>query len=267
MANTSYDLSLQIRLKALEDLSDIELNDRVALDIVKEINSQRRNNGISGLLIDEYCVSAAADSFQNIGSLQSLVTSHNVVGMDYLQILHEKQFSISPSMSPNQALYEGFFSLLSTLDLGQKNKIFDSGFTHIGLVAKRSFGFYKLMIILFKKQIAIHHVSLDPTSGIKIVGKMIDSHSAIFAAVIKDNKESSKPAIAGPKRIILKPDLKEFEICVPRILLTQRSVTEKLLEFYIIKSDPRSIGYNSGQDLTSIPTESILCHKMSFTGL
>ena len=68
MANTSYDLSLQIRLKALEDLSDIELNDRVALDIVKEINSQRRNNGISGLLIDEYCVSAAADSFQNIGS-------------------------------------------------------------------------------------------------------------------------------------------------------------------------------------------------------
>ena len=267
MANTSFDTAIQLRFKLLEEFKDTEIPDRAAVDIVKEINLQRKSGGRVPLSIDENCMTAAADSFQNIGNLQSLVVTHNVVGHDFLQVFQEKQFNISSSLPQNQSIYEGFLQLLVSLDNSNKTHLMDEVFTHIGLAVRRSFGCFKLMAILFKKQLQILHLNLDLSTGINIQGRMLDPYSAIYLVVVKDGKEATTPVIAGPRRISLKSDLKDFEVIIPRLMLSQRSATEKLLEFYVVKTDPRSIGYNTGKDLNSLPSEALLCHKMAFTGL
>lgn len=267
MANTSFESAFQIRNKYFEELTDGELGERAMLDIVKEINKQRKLSGGVTLTIDENCMKAAEDSFQNIGNLQSLATSHSVVGYDFFQVFQEKQMNLTSSLTQKQTIYDAYMQVLMTLDAKNKGHVMDNSFTHIGLAAKRTFSSFKIMIILFKKHIQISHVNFDLTTGILIQGKVIDPYFSIFVVVVKDGSENSKPALAGPKRISVKSDLREFEISIPRLLLSQRSVNEKVLEFYALKADPRSIGYSTGQDITSLPAEAVLCHKMAFTGI
>ena len=267
MSNTSFDKTFQILSKSLEELQETELCERVAYDYIAETNKQRKSAGQVPLYIDENCSEAANNSFQCIGNIQTLLKSHNVYGSDFSHIFHEHNLSLTPSISQNKSIYEGFIQLFNTLDPSNKSRFLDPNYNSIGITVKRSFGCFKIMAIFFKKSIIINHMDFDITNGYRICGKMTDGYSSIFVVAVKDGKDSVKPGIAGPKRISLKADLKEFEVIIPRILLTSRSMSEKIVEVYTMKADPRSIGYSTGQDLSSIPPDAVLSYGMKFMGI
>jgi hypothetical protein len=267
MSKTSFEKALHIRVANIDELDEADLYDHIVVKYISEINNQRKSSGNPPLFLDENCSEAAKNSFQSIGNLQSLLKTHEVVGSDFSHISHEHNSSMTPSMSQNKSILEGFIQSFASIDQSKKSIFFDVNFNSIGLSVKRSFGSFKIMAIFFKKSIIINHLEYDISSGFKLSGKMLDPFNSIFLITLKDGKESAKPGIAGPKRIIVKSDYREFEAIITRILISSRSANEKIVEFYTIKAEPRSIGYNSGQDLTCIPPDATLAHITNFNGL
>ncbi|OMJ72992.1 hypothetical protein SteCoe_28445 [Stentor coeruleus] len=267
MSLNSLDTSLQILTKSLEELKDEEIASRAALDLIRDLNQARKSAGFLPLCIDENCVLAACESFQTLGSFQSLLTTFDVVGSDFISISQEKTLEINSSHSPNPGIYNCFKNLFNSIDQGQKDQVLNPSFTHIGLAFKRSFGSFKVIAILFKKPIMIHHCSFDANSGVYVSGCMLDPISCMYVAVFKDGKEAVKSVIAGPKRINADRNNKTFEVNIPRMLMSSRSNNEKYMEFYILKNDSGSISYGTGQDLNALPSEGVLAHKMTFLGI
>lgn len=267
MSQNSLDTSLQILTKSLEELKDEEIGTRAALDLIRDLNQARKSTGFLPLCIDENCVLAAYESFQTIGSLQSLLSAFDVVGSDFTSINQEKTLEINSSHSPNPAIYSCYKNLFNSIDQGQRDQVLNPNFTHIGLAFKRSFGSFKVIAILFKKPIMINHCSLDINNGVYISGCMLDPIACMYVVVLKDGKEAVRPAIAGPKRINADRNNNTFEVNIPRVLMSSRSMNEKYMEFYILKNDSGSISYGIGQDLNALPSEGILAHKMTFLGI
>ena len=267
MSKTSFEKALHVRSSPIDELEEPELYEHISVNYISEINKQRRSSSMPVLFFDDNCAEAAKNSFQSIGNLHSLLKTHEVVGSDFSHIFHEHSASMTPSLSQNKSILEGFIQSFASMDSSNKAKFLDPNFNSVGLSVKRSFGSFKVMAILFKKALMINHLEYDINSGFKLAGKMLDSYNCIFIIAIKDSKDSVKPTIAGPKRISVKQDYKDFEVVIPRMIMSSRSAGEKIVEFYTIKAEPRSIGYSIGQDLTSISPDASLAHSVAFNGL
>jgi len=125
----------------------------------------------------------------------------------------------------------------------------------------------KLYCILFRKEMAVHHVSYDLKKGVTIRGQML-FQSALYGIEMKEGSET-QGSVIGPKRIKFNPDSQEFEARFLRLHIKSRNANEKILEFYSVEEDPRSLGYGVGNDIQmiSVKPAARLAHRMVFKGL
>lgn len=204
---------------------------------------------------------------QKLGSIDQILHNYDVIGTNFTIISQEKSCSFgSNTLSHNQTIYESFQQLVDCLDLNSKKLFQDSNFTHIGLGIKRNFSNFSLFAILFRKQICVISAKFDANSGCQISGKVLESGISLFCVALKDAKNSSCATYGGPKRITFNYDTYEFEIHIPRLILKNRAVGQKYLEFFMISKNSTEIQYLQGQDLNILPQINlILAHQMSFT--
>ncbi|CAG9334305.1 unnamed protein product [Blepharisma stoltei] len=266
MSNTSFEATLKIRTSPIEQLSDTDTCIRFTLDFLQRINLARKSQGNPLLYLDENCCSACSESMIRLGNLDTLLLASNVVGTDFKHIALDGTFDVAMSHNINRAVYDNFNRLVETIDQNSQRILNDPYFTHIGIYAKRSYSCFKLVIVVFKNDVWIHHAKHDIEEGYHITGKLLNHQVILCCLIIKDLKEGSKPTLAGPKRIKYNYDTLEFEFTIPRVIIAQRSLGERNLEFYACQ-DQRQINYGQGQDLQQIPDGLIPLHKMAFSGL
>lgn len=166
----------------------------------------------------------------------------------------------------NLAVYQCFTELMRNLETNYKRLLLEPGFTHIGISVSRSFNQFKLIAIIFKKSIAIHHVSYKMTEGIIIHGRMNDPYASIYGIAVKE-KNCDKVSIIGPRKIMFDFNSREFSIKAPRHMIN-RSNGVKILEFYVMNKEPQNMGYGQGPDISNLTAPGMsLAHKMEFEGI
>lgn len=168
-------------------------------------------------------------------------------------------------MHMNQGVYSCFLELMRGIETNSKRILLDPAFSHIGLTVSRSFNQFKLIGIVFKKSILIHHVSYKMTEGITIHGRMNDPYTSIYGVAIKE-KNSDKVAIVGPRKITFDYNTREFNIKAPKHMIT-RGNGVKIVEFYVMNKEPHNMGYGQGPDINNFTAPGMtLAHKMEFEG-
>ena len=265
---SSYSRMVDTLSAPIDSLTESQFSDRVVMEIIKTINKERRESGAQPLHMDEYCNNAAAEIASKISQLGTAITSCKVVGTDFSMVNSEKNHTLPTSPQINETLLSAYISQLSMLDMSSHRSLVNPQYTHCGFAVKRMYDMLKIHGVLFKKLLCVFHVNFEVSDGIKIRGKMLDRGYALCCVLVRDAvQESSKGTVVGPSRMKFNHDTLEFEVNIPRLVLSSRAVTDKELEFYVTADNTKTINYGKMPDIRDVQTGASIAHKMTFNGL
>jgi len=263
----SFTHVIDLLLAPPDSLTEEQLSERAVLELVKAVNKERKTAGVPLLHMDEHCNKAASEIANRIGQVHSAVTSCGVVGSEFTMVNSEKSHQM-PSPPSNEAVLNAFISQLRMMDMSSQRILADSQFTHCGFAVKKVYDNLKIHGILFKKVLCAFHVSFDVNEGIKIRGKMLDRGCSLCCVVVKDAASaSSKPSLAGPSRMKFNADTLEYEVNIPRMILSSRALAAKELEFFVTTDSPRVLNYGAMPDVNEIKQGALIGHRMVFNSL
>ena len=263
----SYSRVIDLLVAPINNLQEEKLYERIVLEIIKTVNRQRKSSGAQSLHMDENCNKAASEIANRIGQVTNAVATCGVIGEGFTMVNSEKVHQF-PSPLVNELLMQAYLGQLQMMDGSTQHMLTDPQFTHCGFAVKRIYDNLKIHGILFRKSLCVYHVNYDVNDGIKIRGKMLDRGFSLCCVVTKDTASASaKPTHAGPLRIKFNVDTLEYEVNIPRMMLSSRAVAEKGLEFYVTTESPRMLNYGVAPDITDVQPGALLAHRMVFNGL